>query len=86
MILQKQLSRKVGNKEYVKYVVIIPPLFINLLKWDSGLKLRPHINEGSLVLESTGITKKKTEKIVGIKSGGYSNRLIDKWRRGELIE
>ncbi len=32
--IQKQLSRKIGNKEYAKYVLVIPPKIIK----EAGLK------------------------------------------------
>ncbi|MFA5855775.1 MAG: AbrB/MazE/SpoVT family DNA-binding domain-containing protein [Candidatus Pacearchaeota archaeon] len=51
MKLQKQLSRKVGNKEYAKYVAVIPPEAIDKLKWKSGEDLEFEIKDGKLVLK-----------------------------------
>ena len=36
MKLQKQLSRKVGDKEYSKYVVIIPPKIVKEMNLHHG--------------------------------------------------
>ena len=38
MRLQKQLSRKVGNKEYAKYVIVVPPKTIEALEWKDEAK------------------------------------------------
>lgn len=48
--LQKQLSRKVGNKEYAKWVVVLPPSIIEELSWNAGDALKHEINNGKLVL------------------------------------
>jgi len=44
MKLQKQLSRKVGNQEYPKYVVTISPKTIKKLGWKPGQELKLKIN------------------------------------------
>jgi len=54
MILQKQLSRKVKDKEYPKWVVTIPPSEIAKLKWKEGEKLEYEIKNGTLVLKKNG--------------------------------
>ena len=46
--LQKQLSRKVGNTEYAKYVVVIPP---KLIKWGQELKVETRNNK--IIMEKT---------------------------------
>ncbi len=51
MKLQKQLSRKVGVKEYPKWVVTIPPIQIDKLKWKEGQELEVEIFDGKLVLK-----------------------------------
>lgn len=52
MRLQKQLSRKVGDKKYPKWVVTIPPKQIEELGWDAGEELNTVIEENRLVLKS----------------------------------
>ena len=62
MYLQKQLSKRIGDKEYAKYVLVIPPKVIHQLKWKGGEKLEleikkyiPHITKTT---NSTAITIK----------------------------
>jgi antitoxin component of MazEF toxin-antitoxin module len=58
MKLQKQLSRKIGEKKYPKYVITIPPKQIKALGWKSGEVLEANV-EGSRLVVST---KEKGEK------------------------
>lgn len=51
MKLQKQLSRKVGNKEYSKWVVTIPPMQIKALGWREGEYLESEIKNGELIVK-----------------------------------
>ena len=53
MQLQKQLSRKIGNMEYAKYVVVIPPQAIEELKWKEGEELIFKVQGKRLILEPT---------------------------------
>jgi bifunctional DNA-binding transcriptional regulator/antitoxin component of YhaV-PrlF toxin-antitoxin module len=48
--LQKQLSRKVDDKEYPKYVVTIPPKHIAEVGWKEGTELIAVVEEGTIVL------------------------------------
>jgi bifunctional DNA-binding transcriptional regulator/antitoxin component of YhaV-PrlF toxin-antitoxin module len=50
MKLQKQLSRKVDDKEYPKYVVTIPPKCIQTAGWEEGIELDFSVNNNELVL------------------------------------
>ena len=50
MKLQKQLSRKVDDKEYPKYVVTIPPKRIEEVGWKEGTELIAVVEEGTIVL------------------------------------
>jgi bifunctional DNA-binding transcriptional regulator/antitoxin component of YhaV-PrlF toxin-antitoxin module len=50
MKLQKQLSRKVKNKEYPKYVVTVPPSQIKELGWKEGIELEIEVENNKLVL------------------------------------
>jgi bifunctional DNA-binding transcriptional regulator/antitoxin component of YhaV-PrlF toxin-antitoxin module len=51
MKLQKQLSRKVKNKEYPKYVITVPPSEIKKLKWREGQELESEIVDERLILK-----------------------------------
>ena len=48
--LQKQLSRKVGNKKYPKYVVVIPPEKIKEAKLGEGDKLEIKVINGKIII------------------------------------
>ena len=52
MILQKQLSRRIGNTEYAKYVIVVPPSIVKELKWKDG-------DELDIIAERNGIFIKK---------------------------
>ncbi len=57
MQLQKQLSRKVDDKEYTKWVITIPPSDIALLGWKEGQNLKTHVTtEGLVVIKSDVLT------------------------------
>ncbi|MBS3056481.1 MAG: hypothetical protein J4473_03545 [Candidatus Aenigmarchaeota archaeon] len=51
MKLQKQLSRKVGDIEYAKWVLVIPPNIVEELKWKEGQKLGAEIKENKLIVK-----------------------------------
>ena len=51
MKLQKQLSRKVGKKEYPKWVVTIPPETIQEIGWKEGIELEMAIKDDKLTLK-----------------------------------
>jgi antitoxin component of MazEF toxin-antitoxin module len=50
MRLQKHFARKVGDKEYSKYVVVIPPEHIEELQWEEGQELEPEVKGRKLIL------------------------------------
>ena len=50
MKLQKQLSRRVGNKEYPKWVIVIPSMQIDALGWKEGEYLESVINSQELIV------------------------------------
>jgi len=58
MRLQKQLSRKVGDKEYPKWVAIISPKQIEALGWKEGEYLESEVNNQELI-----IRKEDTQKL-----------------------
>jgi bifunctional DNA-binding transcriptional regulator/antitoxin component of YhaV-PrlF toxin-antitoxin module len=48
--LQKQLSRKVDNVSYPKYVVTIPPKDIEKAGWKEGTELEAVVQDGKIIL------------------------------------
>jgi bifunctional DNA-binding transcriptional regulator/antitoxin component of YhaV-PrlF toxin-antitoxin module len=48
MKLQKQLSRKVGSKEYSKYVITLPPDEIKKLGWKTGEDLELELTKDGI--------------------------------------
>ena len=50
MYLQKQLSKKIGDKEYVKYVIVVPPKLIDKLGWKGGEELEAKVKDKKLVM------------------------------------
>jgi len=51
MKLQRQLSRKVKDKEYPKWVVTIPPSHIKRLKWKEGTELKASLKDDEITLK-----------------------------------
>jgi len=51
MRLQKQLSRKVGNKEYPKWVLVIPPDKIEEAGLKEGQELQVSVKGKKIILE-----------------------------------
>ncbi len=52
MKLQKQLSRKVGEKKYAKYVLTIPPKEIKKLGWKEGDEINLQVNKAQALLSN----------------------------------
>jgi len=50
MKLQKQLSRKIGNKKYPKYVTVIPPKIIKESGFQEGDELSAEAKKGEIKL------------------------------------
>jgi bifunctional DNA-binding transcriptional regulator/antitoxin component of YhaV-PrlF toxin-antitoxin module len=51
MYLQKQLSKKVDDKEYSKYVIVVPSKLIAELKWKGNEELEAEVKDGKLIIE-----------------------------------
>jgi AbrB family looped-hinge helix DNA binding protein len=51
MKLQKRFSRKVGNKEYSKWIVNLPPDDVESLGWKEGTELEIDIKDGKIILK-----------------------------------
>ena len=62
MRLQKQLSRKYGNKEYPKWVITIPPQQVEALGWNEGEFLRSEVNTQELIIQREDETKARKRK------------------------
>ena len=62
MKLQKQLSRKVGNKEYPKWVITIPPKQIKALGWSEGEFLESEANNQELTIRREDMQKIQKRK------------------------
>ena len=60
--LQKQLSRKVGNKEYPKWIITIPPKQIKTLGWTEGEFLESEINDQELIIQKEDMSKRQKRK------------------------
>jgi hypothetical protein len=53
MRLQKQLSRKVGNVEYAKWVIVVSPEIIKGLEWKEGQELESEIKDNKLIIKKS---------------------------------
>jgi len=53
MKLQKQLSRKVGNTEYAKWVIVISPETIKELGWKEGQELEAEVKDNKLSIKKS---------------------------------
>ena len=51
MKLQKQTTRKVGNKKYSKWVAVLPAKLIKKLGWKEGDELEASLDEKKLAVE-----------------------------------
>ena len=51
MRLQEQLSKKVGDKVYKKYVIVVKPKTIEKLGWKAGQELEAEVKGKKLVIE-----------------------------------
>ncbi len=51
MKLQKQLSRKVGDKDYAKWVLVIPPEIIKEACLKEGQELKIKVKDNKLIIE-----------------------------------
>ncbi|MCW6159684.1 MAG: DUF488 domain-containing protein [Candidatus Micrarchaeales archaeon] len=50
MKLQKVFSRKLNKKEYVKWLIIVPPKDVEELTWKDGQKLKTKVEKGNLII------------------------------------
>jgi bifunctional DNA-binding transcriptional regulator/antitoxin component of YhaV-PrlF toxin-antitoxin module len=52
MRLQKHTTRKVKDREYNKYVIVIPTEHIEELGWKEGQELEPEVRGRKLVISA----------------------------------
>jgi antitoxin component of MazEF toxin-antitoxin module len=57
MKLQKQVSRKVKNKEYMKHVIVVPSDEVEKLGWKEDQELEYEVSQDTLVVKP--IAKKR---------------------------
>ncbi len=62
MKLQKQVTRRIEETEYAKYVVIIPPDRIEQLGWREGQELDSQVQGRRLVIVSKSDNAEKKVK------------------------
>jgi antitoxin component of MazEF toxin-antitoxin module len=62
MKLQKQVSRRIEETEYAKYVVVIPPDRVERLGWKEGQELDSQIQGQKLVLFPRANDKEKRDQ------------------------
>ena len=51
MKLQSQVSRKVGDKEYKKFWIVISQEILRKLGWKTGQELKAEVKNGKLIVE-----------------------------------
>jgi bifunctional DNA-binding transcriptional regulator/antitoxin component of YhaV-PrlF toxin-antitoxin module len=61
MQLQKQLNRIVENKEYSKYLLVVPPQVVEELQWKEGEELEHEVKEQSLIIRKAKSTSSEQE-------------------------
>jgi hypothetical protein len=49
--LQKRFNRRIGDKEYSKWVVVLPNNFVTELDWKEGMELVGYMNTKNRSLE-----------------------------------
>ena len=49
--LQKQLNRRVGDKEYYKYSLVIPQEVIDEMNWEGQPDLVFEMKDGAVIIE-----------------------------------
>jgi len=72
MRLQKHFVRKSGNKEYSKYVVVIPPEHIETLQWEEGEELESQVQGKKLIILSKDMSV-RIKRTAAIKERVNSN-------------
>ena len=63
MRLMRQISRHVGDNEYAKWVIIVPPSDVEKLGWKEGQELESQVKGRILVIKPQGKRKEKPKKM-----------------------
>jgi bifunctional DNA-binding transcriptional regulator/antitoxin component of YhaV-PrlF toxin-antitoxin module len=67
MRLQKQLNRVVADKEYAKYLLVIPPETVEKLAWKEGEELEHEIRDRTLLVQPLGFkARPASAKAIGL--------------------
>lgn len=83
MKLQKVFSRKLNKKEYVKWLIIVPPNDVDKLEWQDGQKLKTTVERGNLIIKiskepSYEEFKKKVHQVLDTTPQGFGWQEIRK--------
>ncbi len=63
MQLQKQLNRIVENKEYSKYLLVVPPQVVEELQWKEGEELEHEVKNQSLIIRKSSSASNEAENL-----------------------
>lgn len=63
MRLMRQISRHVGDNEYAKWIIIVPPSDVEKLGWSEGQELESQVKGRMLVIKPQGKRKAKPKKM-----------------------
>jgi len=63
MRLLKQVSRLVGNNEYSKWVIIVPPHQVEELRWKEDEELESYVKGKSLLIKPLTEQREKPQKM-----------------------
>ena len=63
MRLQRQISRQVGENEYSKWILVVPPSDIDQLCWKEGQELTTKVREKKLIIEVRTKPKERVKKM-----------------------
>jgi bifunctional DNA-binding transcriptional regulator/antitoxin component of YhaV-PrlF toxin-antitoxin module len=74
MRLQKQLNRVVAEKEYAKYLLVIPPETVEALSWKEGQELDHEIKDKTLLIRKAEPQASEAEVLKIAKKYGRPKR------------
>jgi len=72
MKLMKQRSRLAGDKEYFRWMVTIPPAYVNGLGWSDGLELESYLFPNLLILTPRGTIGKEGNPLQKYSKSGFA--------------
>mgnify|MGYP002153794336 CR=1 FL=1 len=61
--MQKQVNRVVEDKEYSKYVLVIPPEDVSKLEWKEGEELMHEVRDQTLIIQKAKPSEDEVIKI-----------------------